>query len=64
MNERFAFVAGRLAGVACRLLAWKPQEFWECTPAELAAIFDPLAEGGQAPVDSRELARLMEQDND
>ena len=33
----FAECAERLAGAAAMLLGWRPNEFWEATPAELAA---------------------------
>jgi len=64
MSERFAPAAGRLAGLAGRMLGWRPHEFWETTPAELAAILAPAAEATAAPVSRAELGRLMEQDHD
>lgn len=33
----FADAARVLAGMAARLLGWRPQEFWQATPEELAA---------------------------
>lgn len=45
-----------LAGLAARLLGWRPGEFWRATPAELAAACkDAMAE----PVAADELHRLM-----
>ena len=45
-----------------RLLGWRPCDFWNATPAELAAIFtDPATDGG-APLTRGELDALMEQD--
>ena len=32
----FGASANLLAGIAARLLRWRPGEFWEATPAELA----------------------------
>lgn len=44
---RFADAARVLAGMAARLLGWRPQEFWQATPQELAASLtlpvDPVA---------------------
>ena len=37
MNELFGVSANRLAGLAARLLGWRPGEFWEATPTELAS---------------------------
>ncbi|WP_156447450.1 phage tail assembly chaperone, partial [Blastomonas sp. CCH1-A6] len=34
---RFADAARALSGLAARLLGWRPQEFWQATPDELAA---------------------------
>jgi len=64
MKGRFAPAAGQLAGLAGRVLGWRPHEFWETTPAELAAILAPAADAGPAPVSRAEFDRLMEQDHD
>jgi Phage tail assembly chaperone protein, TAC len=54
MGERAAL----LAGLAARLLGWRPDEFWRATPAELAtALQDEMVE----PVAGDELRRLREQ---
>lgn len=61
MSGRFADGAARLAGLTPRLLGWRPGEFWDATPAELAAILTP--EAGPAEAISRaELNRLMERE--
>ena len=47
-----------LAGLASRVLGWRPDEFWRATPAEMAAAFrDDFVE----PVAADELQRLREQ---
>ena len=51
----FADAARRLAGVAGLLFGWRPEEFWNATPAELATLVAVLAP--DAPPD---LGRLME----
>ena len=54
----FGKQAAKLAGVAARLLGWRPEEFWRATPAELAAaLHDEMVE----PVAGDELERLREQ---
>ena len=55
----FSDEAARLAGMAGVLFGWRPEEFWNATPAELAAVVTALAgdDAGAAPAD---LARLME----
>ncbi|MES2493487.1 MAG: phage tail assembly chaperone [Pseudomonadota bacterium] len=65
MTDRFAPAAGRLAGAAGRLLGWRPDEFWRCTPAELAAILAPAADAAaSASMTTAELASLILQDKD
>ena len=58
----FAESAGRLAGVVPRVLGWRPGEFWDATPAELAAILAPGDEPGGTPLSRIELTALMERD--
>lgn len=61
MNERFGPAAGRLAGLAARLLGWSPDQFWASTPAELAAALSPSAP--PASLDRTAFNRMMERDN-
>jgi hypothetical protein len=53
----FSESAAQLAGLTGALLGWRPDEFWDATPAELAAILTP-AEPSCASAD--DLARLTE----
>jgi uncharacterized phage protein (TIGR02216 family) len=53
---RFGEGAAVLAGLAARLLGWRPDEFWRATPAELASA---LTEEQFEPVAGGELERLM-----
>jgi hypothetical protein len=53
----FSDSAARLAGLAGALLGWRPDEFWNATPAELAAILAPAAPSAASAAD---LARLEE----
>jgi uncharacterized phage protein (TIGR02216 family) len=36
MTKMFGKAAARLCGAASLLLGWRPEEFWNATPAELA----------------------------
>lgn len=36
-DKRLGPVAAHLCGLAARALGWRPSEFWNATPAELAA---------------------------
>lgn len=63
MSRRFGPGALHLAGLAGRLLGWRPDEFWRATPAELAAILAPAAESA-APLTRMDLSRMMEREND
>ena len=58
---RFGEGAIRLAGLASRALAWRPDEFWAATPADLAAALAP--EPGAAPLARADLMRMMEHDD-
>jgi len=63
MSQRFGPGALRLAGLAARLLGWRPDDFWHATPAELVSILSPEAQHGQ-PLARHDLNRMMERDND
>ena len=44
MSERFGAGASRLCNAAAAILGWRPDEFWNATPAELAlALQAPTA---------------------
>ena len=36
MSERFGEAAVDLCSTVSQLLGWRPEELWNCTPAELA----------------------------
>jgi hypothetical protein len=65
MSAHFGDAALGLAGLAARLLGWRPAEFWAATPAELAAALAPpdALAAALAPLGRDELTRLMEQDD-
>lgn len=63
MSERFGPAARRLAGLAARLLGWRPAEFWAATPAELSTALTPPGESAGG-LERAELKRMMECDND
>ena len=46
----FGETAAQLSGVAAMLLGWRPEEFWNSTPAELALALSPPS-GDAEPVD-------------
>ena len=45
----FGEVAIRLCGAAATLLGWRPDEFWNATPLELATAFGCSDSGTEAP---------------
>ena len=61
--EGFSAGAGRLAGLIPRLLGWPPGEFWNATPAELAAILSASEANLEQPLGRAELEHLLERDN-
>ena len=60
----FAESAQRLAGLVPRALGWRPDDFWQATPAELAAIFASDGEPTAEPLNRAELDTLMERERD
>jgi hypothetical protein len=64
MSGTFAACALQMAGLVPRLLGWRPDEFWNATPAELAAILIPPAGTDGDPLSRRNLALMMERDAD
>lgn len=58
----FAEVAIRLAGVTGALLGWRPDEFWQATPAELATIIEALNQRAPTaePPSQANITALME----
>lgn len=54
----FSEAAARLAGVAGALLGWRPDDYWNATPAELAAVLGAMAGEMDAPASADDLARL------
>jgi uncharacterized phage protein (TIGR02216 family) len=63
MSDTFGIAAHRHAGLAARLLGWRPQEFWAATPAELLAALAP-PESSAAPLDRTDLNRMMDDDHE
>ena len=55
----FAASAIQLAGQTALLLGWRPDDFWDATPAELATILVALAPTGEA-ADGATLSQMME----
>lgn len=64
MSDRFVDAAAQLAASVPLLLGWLPDDFWNATPAELAAILAPQVRGDTAPLSRGELNALMEREGD
>lgn len=63
MSRTFGANAVQLAGLAGRLLGWRPAEFWQATPTELAAILSPVTDTLAAP-SRAQIHALMEADDE
>lgn len=63
MSETFGAGARLLAGHMARHFGWRPAEFWQATPAELAAVLGP-PDAAARPLDRASLDQLMELEND
>ncbi len=54
----FAASASQLAGQTALLLGWRPDDFWNATPAELGVILAAVTPTGDA-ADGATLTELM-----
>lgn len=52
--------AAQLCAQCVWALGWRPHEFWDATPSELASIFSVGATSVATPPDSAALHKLME----
>lgn len=57
MSESFGAAAARLCGAASMMLGWRPHEFWQATPAELANSLN-FAPAGDEPPDGETIEAL------
>lgn len=57
----FANAAMQLCGQSALLLGWRPAEFWDATPAELACVLNAMPRQSEAPPDADGMKQLMEQ---
>jgi uncharacterized phage protein (TIGR02216 family) len=60
MESNFLALATRFAGQTALLLGWRPDDFWNATPSELAAILAAMVPQTEA-VDATMLAELMKE---
>ena len=62
---RFGPIAARLAGQACLLIGWRPAQFWDATPAELASVLAAaVPEMGGSGIDRATFNAMLEREND
>ena len=61
MSEPFASAASRMAGLAARALGWRPAEFWQATPAELALSLGQAEDAVTAP-SRADIAAMIEKE--
>jgi hypothetical protein len=60
--SQFGETAARLCGAASTLLGWRPDEFWNATPVELALALSPPGCKPVEPTTIEELRRLFPDD--
>ena len=61
MNAGFGPGALRLVGLMARVAGWSPDQFWQSTPADVAAVLAAWAEDDDAASMERSaLAAMME----
>ncbi len=56
----FAENAARLAGFSGAILGWRPDEFWNATPAELSQIMTALSPDTDVAADAAVLSKLQD----
>jgi uncharacterized phage protein (TIGR02216 family) len=60
MSEKQAFPWEDVMHLGLGILRWSPTEFWNATPREVMAVFDPsIDRSAGAPALRSDLARLM-----
>lgn len=59
MGERFGAGAAALCSAAAAALGWRPDDFWNATPSELALALAPPTPAGDVP--ARELIDALRQ---
>lgn len=57
----FSDVARRLAGQTALLLGWRPDDYWNSTPAELLAVLNAMPRPDEGAADGLMLSALMMQ---
>ena len=57
----FTDVATKLAAQTTLTLGWRPDNFWNATPAELLGILQAVAGDGEAPPSADVIHELMTQ---
>ncbi|MFN3620889.1 phage tail assembly chaperone [Sphingorhabdus sp.] len=55
----FGEAAGKLAAQAVLILGWRPDDFWNATPAELLGILQAITSDGETPPDQEAIYKLM-----
>ena len=55
----FGDAAAKLAAQTALTLGWRPDDFWNATPAELLGILQAVAGDGEAPPSADTVHRLM-----
>ena len=61
-ERRYAQAALDLWRLAAQGLGWRPADFWDATPVELASALSPPDGGGEG-LSRLDLTRMMEQDH-
>lgn len=56
----FADTAIQLCGQCAVFLGWRPAEFWNATPAELACVLNAVEGQAEVPPGASDLQTLME----
>lgn len=59
-DDQFSATVRTLSGQSALLLGWRPDDFWNATPAELATVLHAFQPSIEAGADGDMLKTLME----
>lgn len=62
MSDNFSTCSLQWAALSAQALGWRPDEFWDATPADLRNALGP-PNGTARGLTGDDLARLIERDN-
>lgn len=63
MSAAFSDGLPRLNAIASQMLGWRPDEFWQATPSELASALAPPGALTSAPISLTDITQMLERES-